>query len=41
MALFAIFLSFCIFMQNGDKNAPVLTFLYPLQSMLVSQNHVT
>ena len=36
--MFAIFLSFCIFMQNRGKNAPVLTFLHPLQSMLVSQN---
>ena len=33
-ALFAIFLSFCIFMQNRGKNAPVLTVLHPL----VSQN---
>ena len=32
--MFAIFLSFCIFMQNWGENTSFLTFLHPLQSML-------
>lgn len=35
-ALFAIYLSFCIFMQNWGKNAPFSTFFHPLQSMFAS-----
>ena len=38
--MFAVFLSFCIFMQNWGKNASVLIFFYPLQSMFVSQNTI-
>ena len=38
--MFAIFLSFCIFMQNLGKNAPFLTFLHPLQSMFESANTI-